>query len=164
MYNITNMNVLLDVEKPSGKRRGAGGGNSVPTRTNVTCDITSSGRGFDLPGIGGSGPQKTALIQIAVAEEIYLLYVYTLKKLPGSLLTLLRSKQFLKVGRQISADFQKLARDFPDFKLPKRKKKNFVGTLDIGQLSERKKTVPVATTSLASIVAATLGVSLSKDL
>ncbi|KAJ7830165.1 ribonuclease H-like domain-containing protein [Mycena olivaceomarginata] len=129
----------------------------------VSIDI-----GFDMEwefttGMGASGPQKTALVQIAVDKVVYLFYVYTLKKFPKSLGELLRHKQFLKVGRNITADLKKLARDFPDFVLPLPKKKNFVGTLDIGQLAARKKIVPKASASLASIVAATLGASLSKN-
>ncbi|KAJ7831825.1 ribonuclease H-like domain-containing protein, partial [Mycena olivaceomarginata] len=124
--------------------------------------------GFDMEwefttGIGATGPQKTALIQIAVKDVVYLLYVYTLKKLPSSLEALLRSKNFLKVGRQIESDFQKLARDFPGLKLPKKRKKGFIGTLDIGRLAAKKNVVPQATASLQAIVAAALGAYLSKE-
>ncbi|KAJ6516958.1 hypothetical protein DFH09DRAFT_1287885 [Mycena vulgaris] len=125
--------------------------------------------GFDMEWefttrIGASGPQKTALIQIAVDKVVYLFYVYALKKLPGTLVTLLSSKQYVKVGRHIAADFQKLSRDFPEFKLPLKRKKQFIRTLDIGDLAAKKKVVPTSSASLVSIVAATLGVSLSKDL
>jgi hypothetical protein len=85
------------------------------------------------------------------------------KKLPSSLEALLRSKNFLKVGRQIASDFQKLARDFPGLKLPKKRKKGFIGTLDIGQLAAKKNVVPQATASLQAIVAAALGAYLLKE-
>ncbi|KAJ7938801.1 ribonuclease H-like domain-containing protein [Mycena leptocephala] len=131
---------------------------------NVVVDV-----GFDMEwefttGIGASGPQRTALIQIAVDKTVHLFYVYTLKKLPGSLITLLRSRQFLKVGWNIAADFQKLAWDFPDSGVPVKKDKKIAGILDIGQLAARKNTVPKASASLESIVAATLGLSPPKDL
>jgi hypothetical protein len=52
--------------------------------------------GFDIEwefrtGLGGTGPQKTALIQIALPNTVYLLQVYYLQHLPSSLTTLLRS-------------------------------------------------------------------------
>ncbi|KAJ7205803.1 ribonuclease H-like domain-containing protein [Mycena pura] len=72
---------------------------------------------------GASGPQKTALIALAADKTVYLLYVFALSKLPESLITILTSKYCIKVGRGISADFHKLARDFPEFKLPKKKHK-----------------------------------------
>ena len=57
--------------------------------------------GFDIEwefstGISGTGPQKTALIQLALPKSVYLLYVYLLKKLPSSFQTLLLSQQIIK--------------------------------------------------------------------
>ena len=59
--------------------------------------------GFDMEwefstGISGSGPQKTALIQLALPKSVYLLHVYSLKKLPASFQTLLTSQKIIKLG------------------------------------------------------------------
>lgn len=115
-------------------------------------------------GFGASGPQKTALIALAADKTVYLLYVFALSKLPESLITILTSKYCIKVGRGISADFHKLARDFPEFKLPQKKhKKEFSGTLDIGKLAAKKSVVSTASASLASIVASVFHSCLSKE-
>ncbi len=70
--------------------------------------------GFDMEwefttGQGGMGPQKTALIQIALPNTAYLLQVYHLHHLPSSLKTLLHSGQIIKVGHSVGADLAKLA-------------------------------------------------------
>ncbi|KAJ7017554.1 hypothetical protein C8F04DRAFT_979056 [Mycena alexandri] len=124
--------------------------------------------GFDMEwefttGIGASGPQKTALIQIAVNDVVYMLYVHPLKELPPSLGLLLCSKSYLKIGKQITADFQKLARDFPQLELPEKRKAGYTTTLDIGTLAAKKNVVHNASASLSAIVAATLGLYLSKE-
>ena len=59
-------------------------------------------------GFLGSGPQKTALIQIALSKSVYLFHIFPLKKLPVSLETILCSSQIIKIGRNIGADLAKL--------------------------------------------------------
>lgn len=70
--------------------------------------------GFDMEwefttGLSGTGPQKTALIQIALPTAVYLLQVYHLQRFPSSLKTILHSTQIVKVGRNVGADLAKLA-------------------------------------------------------
>jgi len=124
--------------------------------------------GFDMEwefstGISGSGPQKTALIQLALPKSVYLLCVYSLKKLPASFQTLLTSQQIIKIGRSVGADFSKLARDFPEIILPQKHKKLYKGTIELGKLAFKKNVVPNGKASLAAIVAATLQKHLSKE-
>ena len=124
--------------------------------------------GFDMEwefstGISGSGPQKTALIQLALPKSVYLLHVYLLKKLPASFQNILLSQQIVKIGRNIGADFSKLARDFPEIILPPKHKKTYKGTIELGQVAFKKNVVPNGKASLAAIVAATLQKHLSKE-
>ena len=124
--------------------------------------------GFDMEwefstGFLGTGPQKTALIQIALPTSVYLLRVLTLKKLPISLEAILCSSQIIKIGQNIGADFAKIGRDFPDCKLPNKSKKSYSGVIELGRLAAKKNVVPNAQTSLTSIVAATLQLYLSKE-
>ena len=124
--------------------------------------------GFDMEwefstGIYGSGPQKTALIQLALPKSVYLLHVYSLKKLPASFQTLLTSQQIIKIGRSIGADFLKLARDFPEIILPQKPKNIYKGTIELGKLAFKKNVVPNGKAPLAEIVAATLQKYLSKE-
>ena len=124
--------------------------------------------GFDMEwefttGLGGTGPQKTALIQIALPTTVYLLQVYHLNSLPSSLKTLLHSAQIMKIGRNIGADFAKLTRDFPDFKLPPKKKNTYPGIIELGKLAKEKNAVSSVNASLNAITAATLGRYLSKE-
>ena len=70
--------------------------------------------GFDMEwefttGFSGTGPQKTALIQIALPQFVYLLQVFLQKNLPVSLQGILCSSQIKKVGRNIGADLAKLS-------------------------------------------------------
>ena len=124
--------------------------------------------GFDMEwefstGISGSGPQKTALIQLALPKSVYLLHVYSLKKLPASFQNILLSQQIVKLGRNIGADFSKLVRDFPEIVLPPKHRKTYKGTIELGQLAFKKNVVPNGKASLAEIVAATLQKYLSKE-
>ena len=114
-------------------------------------------------GISGSGPQKTALIQLALPKSVYLLHVYSLKKLPAFFQNILLSQQIVKLGRNIGADFSKLARDFPEIIPPTKHKKIYKGTIELGQLAFKKNVVPNGKASLAAIVAATLQKYLSKE-
>lgn len=62
-------------------------------------------------GISGSGPQKTALIQLALPTSVYLLHVYSLKKLPAFFQNILLSQQIVKLGQiflNLHGTFQKL--------------------------------------------------------
>lgn len=124
--------------------------------------------GFDMEwefstGISGSGPQKTALIQLALPKSVYLLRVYSLKKLPASFQTLLMSEQIIKIGRNIGADFSKIARDFPEIVLPPKHKKSYQGVIELGKLAFKKNAIPNGKASLAVIVASTLQRHLSKE-
>jgi hypothetical protein len=124
--------------------------------------------GFDMEwefrtGFGGTGPQKTALIQIALPTTVYLLQVYHLQSLPSSLKTLLHSCQVIKIGRNVGADLAKLVRDFPDFILPLKKGKTYTGIIELGKLAAEKNAVSSGNSSLAAITAATLGQYLSKE-
>ena len=124
--------------------------------------------GFDMEwefttGLGGTGPQKTALIQIALPATVYLFQVYHLKCLPSSLKTLLHSAQIVKIGCNIGADFAKLTRDFPDFTLPPKKWNTYPGIIELGKLAKEKNAVSSANASLNAITAATLGRYLSKE-
>ncbi|PPQ83062.1 hypothetical protein CVT25_005220 [Psilocybe cyanescens] len=114
-------------------------------------------------GISGTGPQKTALIQLALPKSVYLLRVYSLKKLPASFQTLLTSQQIIKIGRNIGADFSKLARDFSEIILPQKHKKSYQSVIELGQLAFKKNVVLNGKASLAAIVAATLQQHLSKE-
>jgi hypothetical protein len=89
-------------------------------------------------GISGSGPQKTALIQLALPKSVYLLCVYSLKKLPASFQTLLTSQQIIKIGRSVGADFSKLARDFPEIILPQKHKNHIKESLSWGSWPLKK--------------------------
>ena len=86
-----------------------------------------------------------------------------LKALPKSLKTILTSPQIVKIGRNVGADFAKLARDFPDFKLPEKSRKGIVGVVELGAFAKAKNVVRYGNASLATITAATLGLNLSKE-
>src|SRR6266700_1366030 len=85
----------------------------------------------------------------------------SLKKLPASFQNILISQQIVKIGRNIGADFSKLAQDFPEIILPQKHKKSYKGTIELGQLAFKKNVVPNGKASLAGIVAATLQKHLS---
>lgn len=124
--------------------------------------------GFDMEweystGLNGTGPQKTALIQIAAPKAVYLLQVYLLQRLPTSLETMLQSEQIVKIGRNIGADLAKLKCDFPDFKLPAKQGKTTPGVIELGKFAAQKNVVSNGKASLAAITAATLQGYLSKE-
>ncbi|KIK69404.1 hypothetical protein GYMLUDRAFT_237207 [Collybiopsis luxurians FD-317 M1] len=131
-------------------------------------DTTEIHIGFDMEwdftaGSGGTGPHKTALIQIAYGKTVYLLQVYHIKKLPSALINILRSTQIIKIDWNITADLAKLAHDFPVFE-PSKTGNKFRGVVELGQLAFEKNAVPTSNASLASIMAATLQQNLSKEL
>jgi hypothetical protein len=100
--------------------------------------------GFDMEwefstGLSGTGPQKTALIQLALPKSVYLLHVFALKRLPASLQALIESLQIIKIGRNVDADFLKLVRDFPDIALPQKHKKSYLGVIELGKLAFKKE-------------------------
>lgn len=124
--------------------------------------------GFDMEwdfttGPGASGPQKTALIQIAHQKSVYLLRVYGLKALPKLLVEILQSTDIIKIGRNIAADMAKLARDFPNFE-PNKVGNKLRGVIELGKLAVQKNAVSNANASLAAITAATLQKHLSKEM
>ena len=124
--------------------------------------------GFDMEwefstGLSGTGPQKTALIQLALPKSVYLLHVYGFKRLPASFQTLLKSQQIIKIGRNVGADFLELARDFPDIILPQKNKKSYLGVIELGKLAFKKNVVSNGKASLATIIAETLQRHLSKE-
>ena len=114
-------------------------------------------------GLGGTGPQKTALIHIALKTTVYLLQVNHLRHLPSSLKTLLHSSQIIKIGHNIGADLVKLAHDFPGFSLPVKKGKTYAGVVELGKLAAEKNAVSSGNASPAAITAATLGQYFSKE-
>lgn len=109
----------------------------------------------------GHGSYKTALVQIALPKVVYLLCVYTLRKLPSALQTILKSLHIFKIGHNVGGDLAKLAHDFPDFSYnPNTHKK---GVIELGCLASEKNAVSSGKASLSEIVAATLQQSLSKE-
>lgn len=124
--------------------------------------------GFDMEwefstGPSAAGPRKTALVQIALWNTVYLFQVYTLKRLPGMLCTLLASEKFVKIGRNVRGDLTKLSKDFPEFAFTKQKEKHPKGIIELGHLAKAKNAVAKANASLAAITAATLHKNLSKE-
>jgi len=111
----------------------------------------------------GDGPQKTALIQIALPSVVFIMRTYQLKKLPASLQIILNSPRILKVGRNVGGDFGKLERDF-SLSLPKRKKGSRLGVIELGALAKAKNAVSTGNASLSAIAAATLQHNLSKEM
>src|ERR1700723_2969980 len=96
---------------------------------------------------------KTALVQIPLPTTVYLLQVYHLQHLPSSLKTLPHSSQIIKIGHNIGADLAKLARDFPDFTLPGKKRQTYAGVVELGKLAAEKNAVSSGNASLAAITA-----------
>jgi hypothetical protein len=125
--------------------------------------------GFDMEwefgtGLGGTGPQKTALIQISLPNTVYLLQVYYLQHLPSSLTTLLCSGQVFKIGCNVEADLAKLVHDFPNFVLLLKKGKIYAGVIELEKFAAEKNAVSSGNSSLAAITAATLEQYLSKNI
>ena len=121
--------------------------------------------GFDMEWefsieANSGGPQKTALVQIALPHHIYLLQVYTLKILPSSFKTVLSSTQILKIGHNIGSDLAKLSCDFSEFVYDAQTRK---GVIELGKLALQKNAVSSGKASLAQITAATMQQSLSKE-
>ena len=102
-------------------------------------------------------------IILLCAKSVYLLQVFALKQLLTSLKILLRSRQVIKVGRNVGGDLAKISRDFPDFQLLPREKGNLVRVIELGQLAARKNVISDGRASLATIAAATLHGYLSKE-
>ncbi|XP_011875096.1 PREDICTED: Werner Syndrome-like exonuclease isoform X2 [Vollenhovia emeryi] len=74
--------------------------------------------GFDLewPFSFQTGSGKTALAQICLDNSVcYLLYVYSLRKLPAAFVELLCHPKVKLVGVNIKNDVRKLGRDFKEF-------------------------------------------------
>ena len=111
-----------------------------------------------------SRPQKTALVQIALPSTVYLFRIFLLKQLPSSLCVILNSPQIIKIGCGVGGDLAKLAKDFSNFKLPKKaKKESYPFAIELGALAKAKNVVTTGTASLAQITAETLHQNLSKD-
>jgi ribonuclease D len=123
--------------------------------------------GFDMEwdfSTGQSGGSKaTALLQIALTNTVYLMRMCAVKKIPNALRVILTSTRIVKIGHNIGSDLQKLARDFPEFKLPSKKRNLFEGTVELGHLAKAKNIVSKATASLSAITAAALHYYLSKE-
>ena len=123
--------------------------------------------GFDMEwefSTGQSGgSSRTSLIHIALPKVIYLFRTSLLKRLPEALQIVLTSTRVIKIGRNVSSDFAKLARDFPGFKIPAKMHNKLDGVIELGRLAKAKNVVSKATASLASITAAALHCNLSKD-
>jgi hypothetical protein len=115
-------------------------------------------------GASAIGPRKTALIQISLPKVVYVMRVYELKKLPSSFEAILNAPRITKVGRNIGGDLAKWERDF-GVKLPKKNKaKSREGFLELGKIAKAKDAISTANASLATITAATLQQSLSKEM
>ena len=109
------------------------------------------------------GPRKTALVQIALHNVVYLLRTCILKRLPEALQIIISSQRVIKIGRNIGNDLAKLARDFPGLRLPSKSHQKFDGTIELGSFAKAKNVVSKATASLSSITAAALHFHLSKE-
>jgi hypothetical protein len=134
--------------------------------SNVTSTINL---GFDMEweystGVGGTGSRKTAIIQLALPDSVYLLRVYSLEKLPGPLESVLRSKRIVKIGRNIGADFSKLVRDFKGFCTPNKTGNQYEGVIELGSLAKQKQITSNANASLSTLVAAVFQKNLSKEI
>lgn len=93
--------------------------------------------GFDLewPFNFQTGSGKTALVQICLENSTcYLLYVYTLKKLPAAFVELLCHPKVKLVGVNVRNDVWKLGRDFKEFPAQKVVENN---CLDCGTYANR---------------------------
>ncbi|KYM83712.1 Werner Syndrome-like exonuclease [Atta colombica] len=93
--------------------------------------------GFDLewPFNFQTGSGKTALMQICLEDSVcYLLYVYSLKKLPAAFVELLCHSKVKLVGVNIKNDVWKLGRDFKEFPAQKVVENN---CLDCGTYANR---------------------------
>ncbi|KAJ7452542.1 hypothetical protein FB451DRAFT_1374025 [Mycena latifolia] len=107
--------------------------------------------------------KKTSLIQIAFQTSVFLMSTHLLKTLPSSLLTVITSLQIMKVGRNIGGDLAKLARDFPEYKLPAKVNGQLPGVIELGAFAKAKNAIQKGTASLSAITAAVLHVNLSKE-
>ncbi|KAL0115559.1 hypothetical protein PUN28_010820 [Cardiocondyla obscurior] len=93
--------------------------------------------GFDLewPFSFQTGSGKTALAQICLEDNVcYLLYIYSLKKLPASFVELLCHPKVRLVGVNVKNDVWKLGRDFKEFPAQKVVQNN---CLDCGTYANR---------------------------
>ncbi len=118
---------------------------------------------WDFTAGPSGGPKATALVQIALPTEVYLLRTCFLENLPKALEIILGNTRIVKIGRNIGADFAKLAHDFPNIKLPPKIHRRYDGTIELGVLAKKKGVVPKATASLQAITAAALHYHLSKE-
>ena len=114
-------------------------------------------------GQTGTGPQRTALIQLALPSMVYVIRTFLLKKLPASLQIILTSSRILKVGRNVGGDFAKLERDF-SVSLPKKTKGCRPGVIELGALAKAKNAVSNGNASLSAIAAATIQQNLAKEM
>ncbi|KAJ7478853.1 hypothetical protein B0H11DRAFT_1916536 [Mycena galericulata] len=87
---------------------------------------------------------------------------HLLKTLPSSLVTILQSSQIIKIGRNIGGDLAKLAREFPEYKLPPKVNKKLPGVIELGAFAKSKNAISEGTASLSAITAAILHADLSK--
>ena len=113
-------------------------------------------------GQAGEGPQKTALISLALPNIVYLLRVHPLQKLPASLVLILNSPRILKIGHNVGGDLAKLARDF-SIAVPQKKNNSREGVIELGAMAKSQNVVTSGNASLAAITAATLQKNLLKD-
>jgi len=124
--------------------------------------------GFDMEWVYSGSEfsrtsKKTSLIQIALDSTVFLMRTYLLRTLPSPLLTLMHSPQVVKIGKNVGGDLAKLARDFPQYKLPARVGGKLPGVVELGAFAKSKNAVPKGTASLSAITAAVLQANLSKD-
>jgi hypothetical protein len=106
--------------------------------------------------------RKTALVQIALPNTVYLLRICQLKRLPVSLQVILTNNRVIKIGRNVGGDLAKLAREFPEYQ-PTHRGKALEGVIELGAFAKAKNVVTNGNASLAAITAAALHFSLSKE-
>ncbi|ORY51285.1 hypothetical protein BCR33DRAFT_846120 [Rhizoclosmatium globosum] len=103
------------------------------------------------------GPQKVAVIQVGYERKIGILVVHSLRTLPSNLISMLKSPDIIKVGKQVGGDVSKILRDYVG------PKPTVVGTLELGRYLKERGLILKAGIGLQAIVAQVLKKYLSKD-
>ncbi|KAJ3738047.1 hypothetical protein EV360DRAFT_29977, partial [Lentinula raphanica] len=113
-------------------------------------DVSEDGR------VRGKGP--TAVVQIALKEEVYILQIgeqLALKKLPHQLVRFLREPRILKAGRMVNGDLHHL--ETVSSQGP------FLGGLELSSFAKERFLISDARMSLADLAATILGKCLPKN-
>ncbi|ORY43811.1 hypothetical protein BCR33DRAFT_738525 [Rhizoclosmatium globosum] len=104
----------------------------------------------------GQAPGKIAVIQIGFELRIGILMVYKLQSLPSNLLSIMKSTEILKVGKQVGGDVAKILRDFGH-------SPTISGTLELGRYLKDRGLIENAGIGLQKMVAQILKKHLPKD-